>query len=94
MRSITTLVFIALAVSLGSAVAAAQTFPPEDGWRVLECDGVPSFDPVADEPAAVNERDVVGDAAQPALYIQVDAIDGFNIFIASARVTSLPKISF
>ena len=55
------------------AAATAQTWPADGQWRVLMCGGAPAFDPVADEPAATNERDVVGDAGQPALYVFTDA---------------------
>lgn len=74
MRSaIALLVLCCAAISVGAREARAQTFPRDDQWRVLECDGVPSFDPVGDEPGAIDERDVVGDAAQPALYYFADA---------------------
>lgn len=56
---------VLLALVLGASETRAQTFPRDDQWRVLECDGVASFDPVADEPAAVDERDVVGDSRSP-----------------------------
>lgn len=52
--------------------ARAQTWPTDAAWRVLACGDVPSFDPLRDEPAARNERDVVGDAASPALYFAAD----------------------
>lgn len=53
--------------------AAAQTWPADDQWRLLECGGEPSWDPLADEPGANDERDVVGDATSPALYFFADA---------------------
>lgn len=53
--------------------ASAQTWPADESWRVLTCGGVPSYDGVADQAGASNERDVVGDSADPALYIYSDA---------------------
>jgi hypothetical protein len=55
--------------------AAAQTWPSDSQWRILYCGTdplVPSWDPVADEPGAVNERDAVGDSANPAVYYFTD----------------------
>jgi len=53
--------------------ASAQAFPSDMGWRILDCGGMPSFDPLDDEPGATNERDVVGDSTSPALYFFADA---------------------
>lgn len=53
--------------------AGAQAWPADGEWRVLFCGGVPSYDPLRDEPGATNERDVVGDATHPALYFYADA---------------------
>ena len=60
-------------VSSSASPVAAQTFPPDDAWRLLYCGTVASFDPFADESGAVNERDVVGDATGPALFLYSDA---------------------
>lgn len=60
-------------LAAAAEVACAQTWPADAAWRVLECGGAPSFDPRADEPAARDERDVVGDATSPALYFAADA---------------------
>ena len=72
MRSI-----ILLVTLLGATSASAQTFPADADWRVIECRGVPSFDPVRDESGAVGERDVVGDSDAPALYGFADATHVF-----------------
>jgi hypothetical protein len=72
MRTIAT--FVGLGCGLLLPVgASAQTWPTDDQWRVLECGGVPSFDPLADQAGASNDRDVVGDAGAPALYFFGDA---------------------
>ena len=80
---------VLLALVLGASETRAQTFPRDDQWRVLECDGVASFDPVADEPAAVDERDVVGDSAQPALYYFADA----DFLFLRMRVEADPRMN-
>lgn len=61
-----------LACVTAASTAAAQTWPADEDWRVLECGDVPSFDPLADEPSANDERDVVGDADSPALFFFAD----------------------
>lgn len=61
---------------LPSAVKA-QTFPDDDAWRALACGRVPSFDPRRDEPGASLERDIVGDAERPAIYLSADATHVF-----------------
>ncbi|HEY8431213.1 MAG TPA: MYXO-CTERM sorting domain-containing protein [Sandaracinaceae bacterium] len=61
------------ALALAPAAASAQVWPADGEWRVLYCGGVPSFDPLEDEPGAVGERDVVGDEGAPALYYFADA---------------------
>ncbi|MBC7174107.1 MAG: hypothetical protein H5U40_16815, partial [Polyangiaceae bacterium] len=65
-------VSFALTLAGTPLVARAQTWPADAEWRVLTCGGVPSFDGVRDEPGASLERDVVGDAADPALYMFSD----------------------
>lgn len=58
-----------------STTAHAQTdpvFPADDEWVVLNCGGVPSYDPLKDEPGANGEKDVVGDSTDPALYYYYD----------------------
>jgi MYXO-CTERM domain-containing protein len=65
---------IALAIgTTAAAPASAQVWPTDAEWRVLTCGDVPSFDPLADEPAARDDRDVVGDADAPALYFAIDS---------------------
>ena len=65
---------IALSCSLAAPAAApAQEFPPDDGWTALRCAGAPMTDPVADQPGAVDERDIVGTEAAPAGFRAVDA---------------------
>ncbi len=71
-RSFLVVVGFALAVAWAPLVARAQTFPADGDWRVLYCGGVPSYDDVADQASAVNDRDVVGDALHPALYMYSD----------------------
>lgn len=65
--------FMSVMILIGSAgEASAQAWPVDDAWRILFCGSEPSFDPLDDEPAATNERDVVGDAEDPALFIFAD----------------------
>jgi hypothetical protein len=52
--------------------AHAQTWPADGEWRIVFCGSEPSYDPLRDQPGASNDRDVVGDASQPALYIFAD----------------------
>ena len=60
-------------LAFSTSVQAQPTFPAEDQWIVLMCGGQPSFDPLADEPGANADKDVVGDSADPALYYYLDA---------------------
>ncbi len=69
----TTAASISIATFLIAAPAAAQQFPADADWWALECGDVPSFDPVADEAGASNERDIVGDADAPAMWAYADA---------------------
>lgn len=75
MRSI--ILLSVLASALGASSASAQTWPADADWRVIECLGGPSFDPLRDESGAVGERDVVGDAGAPALHGFADATHVF-----------------
>ena len=50
--------------------ALAQVWPSESGWAPLLQGGQPLGDPVGD---AMGERDLVGDAANPAAYVGSDA---------------------
>jgi hypothetical protein len=56
-----------------SKSAVAQTWPADASWRELDCGLVPSFDPRRDEPGAVGERDIVGNAQAAAVYLASDA---------------------
>lgn len=76
-RFIAIVAVVVLAVVIAPRAASAQTWPTDDQWRILYCGGVPSFDPVADEAGASNERDVVGDSEHPALYYFADATHFF-----------------
>lgn len=78
---------IVLFACLAPTAAQAQTFPTDAEWRVLSCGGVPSFDPVADEPGARDERDVVGDATSPALYFFADTTHVYFRMRLDARPT-------
>ncbi len=61
-------------ILVAPSLASAQTWPTDDQWRLLYCgEGLPAFDPVMDEPGATNERDVVGDSTQEAIYFFADA---------------------
>jgi MYXO-CTERM domain-containing protein len=64
---------VAGAAVMHPAPALAQQWPADADWVVLYCGGVPSWDPPRDQAGAINERDVVGDSDQPALYIHADA---------------------
>ncbi|MBA3821420.1 MAG: hypothetical protein H0X17_21230, partial [Deltaproteobacteria bacterium] len=66
--TVTTAVLAAL-----PAVAHAQVFPAEAAWVPLRCDAAPMNDRLEDEPGAVDERDIVGDADAPAGMRAVDA---------------------
>jgi hypothetical protein len=58
-----------VAMGIWAAGAQAQTFPDESQWLPLTRDGVPVGDVFGDAQGA---RDVVGDAANPAVYIYRD----------------------
>jgi len=58
---------IALALVVASAASAhAQAFPPDSAYVPLTCDLGPMTDLHADEPGALAERDLVGDARDAA----------------------------
>lgn len=77
------------AIVLSPRGVAAQTFPADGDWRLLYCGGEPSWDPLADEPGANDDRDVVGDADAPALYFFAD--DNYLFF--RMRVDADPSAS-
>jgi hypothetical protein len=62
----------AAALAGGAATAAGQVFPADDDWTALACGDRPMFDGVADEPQAVDERDIVGDDDAPAGFHALD----------------------
>ena len=67
---------IAIAIGLVAAAAAparAQSFPNDADWDPFHCGDAAMFDAVADEPGAVDERDLVGDEAEPAAFHYSDA---------------------
>jgi hypothetical protein len=73
-RSLSTAAIAAATLSLlvlAPSPATAQTFP-DDGWVAFRCGGVLAFDPLRDEPGAIGERDAVGDAAAPAVFLAAD----------------------
>ena len=59
-------------MALAPSSALAQDFPADSEWVALSCAGMPSWDPVRDEPGANGERDAVGDADAPATYVFAD----------------------
>jgi hypothetical protein len=58
--------WIVLTMVLGSAAAEAATFPGDASYLPLRCGGAVMTDLLADQPAALDERDVVGDVNAPA----------------------------
>lgn len=58
--------WIALTIVLTSAAAHAATFPGDASYRPLRCAGAVMTDPLGDQPAALLERDLVGDPNAPA----------------------------
>ena len=63
-RAVTWLLLGGLALSTESF---AQTFPSEGSWVALPCSRTEAMtDPLGDVPAALRERDLVGDARRPA----------------------------
>jgi hypothetical protein len=56
------------------ATARAQVaFPPDPAWTALRCNRAPMTDRFQDQPGALDERDIVGDAAAPAGLRAADA---------------------
>jgi hypothetical protein len=59
--------WIALTIIVTSAAAHAATFPEDASYLPLHCGGGGLMtDPLADQPPALGDRDVVGDASAPA----------------------------
>lgn len=65
--------WIALTVVLTSAAARAATFPADASYRPLRCGGAVMTDPLGDQPPALAERDLVGDADDAAGLRAADA---------------------
>jgi hypothetical protein len=63
----------ACAVLLWVGAAHGQTFPADGSYVPLRCRDRFMFDGVRDQPGAVDERDIVGDQADPAGLRAVDA---------------------
>ncbi len=72
-----------LGALLATRSANAQTFPADNVWKPLTQGGVPIGDPTGDAP---NERDIVGDAANPAAFVHQDA----SYFYFRLRVNAKP----
>lgn len=64
--------FAALLLAASGGPARAQDFPAEGDWEEFHCGDSAMWDDAADEPTAVDERDVVGDELQPAGFHYAD----------------------
>ncbi len=72
-------VALVLCVVAFPATAGAQVaFPPDPAFVPLRCDGAPMTDRLADELGALDERDLVGDAAAPT---GLRAADATHLFL-------------
>ncbi|HSK02300.1 MAG TPA: hypothetical protein VK932_13705 [Kofleriaceae bacterium] len=74
---------VEVALVLGCIVlpltARAQVaFPPDSAWIPLRCDGAPMSDRLQDQAGALDERDIIGDAAAPA---GLRAADATNLYL-------------
>ena len=58
--------------ALLSTAAMAQTWPLDSEWIPATINGIPVTDPCNDTPAALNEKDVVGDVLHPAYFVKLD----------------------
>jgi hypothetical protein len=65
--------WIALSIVLTSATASAATFPGDASYVPLRCGNQVMTDPLADQPPALAERDLVGDGNAPAGLRAADA---------------------
>jgi len=68
-----TALLTAVASVLGGAAAHAATFPGDASYVALRCGGAAMTDLLADQPPALAERDVVGEATAPAGLRAADA---------------------
>ena len=64
---------VAIAVAAAPTLARAQNFPPDSAWVPLRCGNGVMTDPYRDDPAALNERDLVGDGGAAAGFRAADA---------------------
>ena len=64
---------LACCVVLPATASAQVAFPPDPSWTALRCGGAPMADRFQDQAGAVDERDIVGDAAAPAGLRAADA---------------------
>jgi len=70
---------IALCCVVLPATASAQVaFPPDSAWFPLRCNRAPMTDRFADQPGALDERDIVGDPGAPA---GMRAADEINLYL-------------
>ncbi len=65
-------------LALPATARAQVVFPPEPAWTPLRCGGAPMSDRFADQPGALDERDLVGDAGAPA---GLRASDATNLYL-------------
>jgi len=77
MKTMRNALVLALAVT-PVAARAAVTFPGDAAYVPFRCGNAPMSDPVGDDAAFPNERDVVGDAASPA---GLRAADATNLYL-------------
>jgi hypothetical protein len=61
-------------VVLPATASAQVAFPPDTAWTPLRCDAAAMADRFEDQPGALDERDIVGDAAAPAGLRAADAM--------------------
>jgi hypothetical protein len=65
-------------VALPTTARAQVAFPAEAAWLPLRCGGAPMSDGFQDQAGAIDERDIVGDAAAPA---GLRAADATNLYL-------------
>jgi hypothetical protein len=66
MRATAILATLLPCLAVGGLAHAQPTFPADGEYDPLDCGPNTMWDPVADEPGAIDERDIVGDDADPA----------------------------
>jgi uncharacterized protein (TIGR03382 family) len=72
------LVIVVCSVVVPAAARAQVVFPPDASYTALRCGGAAMADRLADQPGALDERDIVGDAAAPA---GLRASDATNLYL-------------